>query len=83
MKNKINIIDYILSYENQTLDEYIEDCKYCFSQFSLEDQEEIQNSNTDDLIDYIKSHNWSTAFTDYCKAIKHELMLRLDFKERI
>ena len=63
----------------QTKEEHIEECKQCFFKEDIHTQQEIENADTDELIDELKKHNWTTTFENYCNAIKYELMIRNDF----
>ena len=83
MKELDSYINSIMAEIYQSKKEYIEDCKLCFLNETEQIQEKIENADTDLLLDELKKHNWTTIYKDYCKAIKYELMKRLDFKERI
>lgn len=71
----MNILDLIL--RPQTDEEYINECKEQFLKLTVEEQEYIENCSTDEL----EMMRKKTFNVDYKKAIKYELMLRLDFKE--
>jgi hypothetical protein len=71
----MNILDLILM--PQTDKEYINECKKQFLKLTIEEQKYIENCSTDEL-EMIRK---KTFDIDYKKAIKYELMLRLDFKE--
>lgn len=75
------MLDVILSLYQETDEEYIEDCKLCFNKEPIEIQKQIEEADTDELDNELKKHNWTTAFDEYCRAIKYELMLRNDFKK--
>lgn len=77
------MIDLILSMYIETDKEYIDNCKKCFLEESNEIQEFIQNANTDELEQELKRLNWTTTYKNYCRAIKYELMLRMDFEQII
>ena len=76
-------IEKVLAELNQSTEEYIEDCRLCFLNELDSIQQELQEATTDELLDELKNHYWSSIFRDYCKAIKYELMLRMDFKEEL
>ena len=65
----------------ETKEEHIDRCKKCFLNEAKDIQCEIEEASTDELLDELKSHTWSTTFDDYCDAIRYELMLRSDFKD--
>lgn len=77
----MSYIESVLKEIYQTDKEYIKDCKQCFLNEETEIQDYIQEASTEELLDELKKHNWTITYKDYCKAIKYELMLRLDFKE--
>ena len=73
--DNMNILNLII--RPQTDKEYIQECKEQFLRLTIEEQEFIENCDTDELEKIRKM----TFDMDYKKAIKYELMLRLDFKE--
>lgn len=77
------MLDNILAKYLESDEEYIKNCKQCFNKEPITIQQEIENASTKELLNELERHNWTTAFEDYCRAIKYELMLRLDFKERL
>lgn len=77
------MLDAILLLYQETNEQYIQNCKLCFNKEPIEVQEQIENMDTDELDNELKKHQLTTAFNEYCRAIKYELMRRNDFKERI
>ena len=65
----------------ETKEEHIDRCKKSFLNMTTSIQCEIQEASTDELLDELKRHTWSTTFDDYCDAIRYELMLRGDFED--
>ena len=76
----MNVMYYLLYKYHISDEEYISICKKCFESEPKEIQIFIQESSTDDLDSELKYHKVLPVYSDYCKAIKYELMLRNDFR---